>query len=194
MPIIIALVVVAIIIFYIFGFYNKLKTLQVRIKASIQEIGNQLKRQAGLIPNLVDSVKSYMAHEKGIYEDITNARKSIEDAASSNDMKKIEKSQDMINKVLSSLKVIVESNPELKASNLVSDLMNELRDTADKLMYARRTLIDLSADYNVAITTIPGVWFAPLFGFKEEKGLSTPTEGSHIEVSEEEMKNPKVNL
>jgi len=194
MPIIIVLIVVAVIVFAIFGFYNKLKTLQVRIKASIQEIGNQLKRQAGLIPNLVDSVKSYMAHEKGIYEEIVSARKSIEEAATSGDMKKIDESQDMINKVLGSLKVIVESNPELKASNLVSDLMNELRDTADKLMYARRTLIDLSADYNVAITTIPGAWFASMLGFKEEQGLSTPTEGSHLEVSEEEMKNPKVNL
>ena len=194
MSTIIILIVVAIIIFAILGFYNKLKTLQVRIKASIQEIGNQLKRQASLIPDLVESVKSYMTHEKGIYEEITSARKSIEDAASSNDMGKIEKSQDMINKVLGSLKVIVESNPELKASNLVSDLMNELRDTADKLMYSRRTLIDLSADYNVAITTIPGVWFASMFGFKEEQGLATPTTGSHIEVSEQEMKDPKVNL
>lgn len=194
MPTIIILVVVAIVVFYILGFYNKLKTLQVRIKASIQEIGNQLKRQANLIPNLVESVKSYMSHEKGIYEEIVSARKTVEDAANSGDMKKIEKSQDAINKVLSSLKVIVESNPELKASNLVSDLMNELRDTADKLMYSRRTLIDLSADYNVAITTIPGVWFAGMFGFTEEKGLATPTEGSHIEVSEEEMKDPKVNL
>lgn len=188
------MVVAALIIFYIFGFYNKIKTLQVHIKASIQEIGNQLKRQANLIPNLTDSVKSYLKHEKSIYEDIVSARKSVEEATSSNDMKKVEKSQDMINKVLSSLKVIVESNPELKASSLISDLMNELRDTADKLMYARRTLIDISADYNVAITTIPGVWFASMFGFKEEKGLATPTEGSHIEVSDEEMKNPKVNL
>lgn len=194
MPTIIILAIVAIIVFYIFGFYNKLKTLQVRIVASIQEIGNQLKRQANLIPNLVESVKSYMSHEKGIYEQITSARKSIEDAANSGDMKKIEKSQDMINKVLGSLKVIVESNPELKASTLVSDLMNELRDTADKLMYSRRTLISLSADYNVSITTIPGVWFANMFGFKEEKGLATPTTGSHIEVTDEEMKDPKVNL
>lgn len=194
MPIIIVLIVVAVLIIFLISFYNKLKTLQARIKASIQEIGNQLKRQANLIPNLVESVKSYMTHEKGIYEEIVSARKTVEDAASSNDMKKIEKSQDAINKVLSSLKIIVESNPELKASNLVSDLMNELRDTADKLMYSRRTLIDLSADYNIAITTIPGVWVAPMFGFKEEKGLSTPTEGSHIEVSEEEMKDPKVNL
>lgn len=194
MPIIIVLIVVAVIIIYLIGFYNKLRTLQARIKASIQEIGNQLKRQANLIPNLVESVKSYMTHEKGIYQEIVSARKSVEDAASSNDMKKIEKSQDAINKVLSSLKIIVESNPELKASNLVSDLMNELRDTADKLMYSRRTLIDLSADYNIAITTIPGVWVAPMFGFKEEKGLSTPTEGSHVEVSAEEMKDPKVNL
>ena len=71
MPIIIALVVVAIIIFYIFGFYNKLKTLQVRIKASIQEIGNQLKRQASLIPNLEQSVKAFMKQEKEIFGRLT---------------------------------------------------------------------------------------------------------------------------
>jgi len=61
-------------------------------------------------------------------------------------------------------------------------------------MYARRTLIDLTADYNTAISTIPGIWIAPLMGFKEEKGLSTPVEGEHLEVSAEETKTPKVNL
>ncbi len=176
------------------SFYNKLKTFQVRIKASIQEIGNQLKRQADLIPNLVNSVKGYMTHEKGIFEDLTNARKTIETAANTNNPKALDESQKTINKILSSLKVIVESNPELQTSALVNNLMDELRDTADKLMYSRRTLIDLTADYNSSIVTIPGVWVAKLFGFEAEKGLSMPDDKSATEITSEEMKNPKVQL
>jgi len=180
--------------FLFFSFFNKLKTLQVRIKASIQEIGNQLKRQANLIPNLIDSVKGYMEHEKGIFDQLTEARQSIDTAVQTNDPKAMDKSQELINKALGSIKVVMESNPEIKASGLVSNLMNELRDTADKLMYARRTLIDLTADYNVTISTVPGIWIAPIFGFKEEKGLVTPTDFDQLTVSKEETKNPEVNL
>ena len=187
-------ILLVIIVLYVFGFFNKLKTTQVRIKASIQEIGNQLKRQANLIPNLVDSVKGYMTHEKGIFDQLTEARKSIDKAVATNDPKAMDKSQDLINKVLGSIKVVMESNPEIKASTLVSNLMNELRDTADKLMYSRRTLIDLTADFNTAISTIPGLWIAPIMGFKEEKGLITPNESEQMTVSSEEMKNPKVQL
>ncbi|MDD2483129.1 MAG: LemA family protein [Candidatus Shapirobacteria bacterium] len=188
------LVVLAVIFLYIALFFNKLKTAQVRIKASIQEIGNQLKRQANLIPNLVDSVKGYMTHEKGIFDQLTEARKSIDQAVKTNDQKALDKSQDLINKVLGSIKVVMESNPEIKASALVSNLMDELRDTADKLMYSRRTLIDLTADYNTTISTIPGLWIAPIFGFKPEAGLITPTNTDQLKVSEEETKNPKVQL
>jgi len=186
--------ILAVIVIYVLFFYNNLKTLQVRIKASIQEIGNQLKRQADLIPNLVESVKGYMQHEKGIFDELTSARKLIDEAVKTGDATKIDQSQESINKILGSLKVIMESNPEIKASTLVSDLMNELRDTADKTMYARRTLIDLSADFNTSIQTIPGAWIAPLFGFKEEVGLSTPMSGSHLEVSQADTQTPKVKL
>ncbi len=185
------LVVIALIMM---TFYNKLRTLQVHIKASIQEIGNQLKRQADLIPNLVDSVKGYMKHEKGIFEDLTAARKTIETAAASNNPKLLDESQKSLNKVLSSLKVIVESNPQLQTSGLVNNLMDELRDTADKLMYSRRTLIDLTADYNSNIVTIPGAWIANLFGFKQEKGLSMPEDTSVTQVASDDLKNPKIQL
>jgi len=186
--------ILVIAILLIFAFYNKIKRIQIQIVASVQEIGNQLKRQANLIPNLVDSVKGYMKHEKGIFDQLTNARKSVDEAVTSNNLQQIDKSQNMITKAMESLKIVVESNPQIQASGLVDNLMNELRDTADKLMYARRTLIDLSADYNTAISTIPGVWLAPAFGFKPEKGLVTPTDTKQIEVSQKEMDNPKVNL
>ncbi len=188
------LALIIILALFVLSFYNKLKRLQVQIGASVQEIGNQLKRQANLIPNLVDSVKGYMKHEKGIFEDLTNARKSVDEAITSQDNKKIDKAQELINKGISSLKVIMESNPEIQTSGLVNNLMDELRDTADKLMYARRTLIDLSADYNSSIVTIPGVWIASVLGFKPEKGLETATNSDQIKVTDEEMKNPKVTL
>lgn len=188
------LAIIILLALVLMSFYNKFKTLQIRIKASLQEIGNQLKRQADLIPNLVDSVKGFMKHEKGIFEELTSARKTIENAVSSNDPKLIDKAQESVNKILSSLKVVVESNPEIQSSGLVNNLMDELRDTADKIMYARRTLIDLTADYNTGIATIPGLWIAQLFGFKEEKGLSMPNDNSATEVTTEDLKNPKVNL
>jgi len=190
----IALGILAIIALYLVSFYNGLKTALVQIGASIQEIGNQLKRQADLIPNLIESVKGFMKQEKGIFEDLTSARKQIDAAVKSNDGKQIDKAQDLIGKVMGSINVIMESNPEIKSSTLVSDLMNELRDTSDKIMYARRTLIDLSADYNVKISTIPGMWFAPMFGFTPQKGLDTPMTGAHLEVSSSETVTPTVKL
>lgn len=185
------LIVIALVIM---SYYNKFKTAQVRIKASVQEIANQLKRQVDLIPNLVDSVKGFMKHEKGIFDELTSARKTVETAANSNNPKLIDEAQKSVNKVLSSLKVIVENNPQIQSSGLVNNLMDELRDTADKLMYARRTLIDLAADYNTSIVTIPGVWVAQIFGFKEEKGLSVPSDSSITEITSDDLKSPKVNL
>lgn len=188
------LILIAVVVaVYLVIFYNSLKTSLVRINASIQEIGNQLKRQSNLIPNLVDSAKSYLKHEKGIFDSLVSARKLI-DEASGNDPASIDKAQNSINKILSSLRVIVESNPEIKASTIISGLMDELRDTADKIMYARRTLIDLTADYNIKISTIPGIWLADTFGFKPQKGLDTPVSGEFLSVSDTDTATPKVNL
>lgn len=190
----IILAILVAIVLYVLSFYNRLKTLGVQIQASIQEIGNQLKRQSNLIPNLVDSVKGYMTHEKDIFKMLTDARSKVTQAAESGHPEKIDQAQDAVSKVLSSLQIIVESNPQIQASSLVSNLMNELRDTSDKLMYARRTLIDLTAEYNTAIITIPGAWFASVFGFTQQKGLVTPNEGTFTEVSSSETENPKVKL
>jgi LemA protein len=135
-----------------------------------------------------------MKHEKGIFEDLTSARKMIDQAIASQDPKSIDAAQALLTKTMGSIRVIAESNPEIQASNLVGNMMEELRDTADKIMYARRTFIDLSADFNVKITTIPGVWLAPLFGFKKKSGLETVDSKNITSVSEDETKNPEVKL
>lgn len=191
---IITLVILAVLAIYLVSFFNGLKTTEVQIGAAIQEIGNQLKRQSQLIPNLIESVKGYMKHEKGIFEDLTAARKMIDSAIASQDPKSIDAAQSLLTKTMGSIKVIAESNPEIQASNLVGNMMEELRDTADKIMYARRTFIDLSADFNVKISTIPGVWLAPLFGFQKKTGLDTPNSKDITSVSEDETKTPEVKL
>ena len=191
---IIPIVIIAVIALYLVMFFNGLRTIEVQIGASIQEIGNQLKRQSQLIPNLIESVKGYMTHEKGIFKDLTDARKMVDNAMASQNPKDIDAAQALLTKTMGSIKVIAESNPQIMASNLVGNMMEELRDTADKIMYARRTFIDLSADFNVKITTIPGMWLAPLFGFQKKTGLETTDAKNITSVSEAETKNPEVKL
>jgi LemA protein len=195
MPIFVVFIILAVVLlFYIIGVYNGLQKLRTQIKASIQEIGNQLKRQASLIPNLEISVKSYLKHEKGIFEMLTNARKSIAKAQKTGNVKDIDQAIDDINTMVPQINVTVESNPELKADKTITKFMSELTDTADKLSYARRSVIDLTQKHNMMLVTFPSNMIAGIFGFKAEKGLETPMTGSHVEVSAKEMEDIKVDL
>lgn len=190
------LVLVALVVVWAFSLYNKFVTLKTRIKASIQEIGNQLKRQADLIPNLVESVKGYMKHEKDIFKDLTDARKTILSALGKGDAAGLVKAAEAASQALAPIRAVFESTPQLQAAGPTQQLMEELRDTADKLMYSRRTLIDLTADYNIMIVTFPSNILANVFGFKEESGLKLPTEAEEeaTTVSKEAAKTPKVKL
>ena len=190
-PLVIVLVLVAL---HAVGVYNSLQTLKTQIQASIQEIGNQLKRQASLIPNLSNAVKGYLKHEKGIFKMLTDARKAAEKADKSGKISDIDKALDSIQSVLPQIQVAVEDNPELKSDATVTKFMDELTDTADKLSYARRTVIDLSQSYNQKLVVFPSNLIAGLFGFKQEAGIATPTTGSHMSVSQQEMREPKVDF
>ncbi len=194
MPLLIIGAIVIAVLLYVVSIYNSLQRLKTQIRASIQEIGNQLKRQASLIPNLENSVKGFMKHEKGIFEMLTDARKSVAQAERTGKAGDIDQAIDKLQAMVPRLSVAVEDNPELKSDATVTKFMAELTDTADKLMYARRTVIDLSQNYNEMLVTVPSNIIANMFGFKPEKGLDTPMEGSHVGVSEEEMKDVKVNL
>jgi len=179
---------------YILITYNKFVTTKTRIKASIQEIGNQLKRQASLIPNLVSSVKGYMKHEKKVMKMLTDARKQVTSALKSKKAQKLIDASAQLENALQPIRVVLESNPQLKAAGPTQNLMDELRDTADKVMYSRRTLIDLSADYNIMVATMPSALIAMLFKFKQEEGLKMPETEGATSVSEKDMKSPKVKL
>ncbi|MBI3443291.1 LemA family protein [Candidatus Woesebacteria bacterium] len=186
--------IVLVLVLWFISTYNFFVTAKTRIKAAVQEIGNQLKRQADLIPNLEESVKGYLKHEKSIYQMLTDARRAVAKASESNDVKEMSKAGSKLASLLPKLQVVVESNPELKSSEVVGDLMNELRDTADKVMYARRLVIDLTADYNVRRVTFPSSLVANMLDIEELPGLITPEEGEFMKVSESETKTPKVKL
>lgn len=188
------IILLALLVFYGISVYNSLQTLKTQIVASIQEIGNQLKRQATLIPGLMSSVKGYLKHEKGIFQMLTDARKAAEKAGKSGKTSDVDQALSSIQSVLPQIQVAVEDNPELKADTTVTKFMDELTDTADKLSYARRTVIDLSQSYNQKLVVFPSNLIASLFGFKPEKGLETELSGSHVSVSSQEMKDVPVDL
>ncbi len=177
--------IVLILILWVVSIYNFFVSTKTRVGAAIQEIGNQLKRQAELIPNLESSVKGYLKHEKGILEMLSDARKMV---SSGKDASK------KISELLPKLQVVVESNPQLRGAEVVTNLMNDLRDTSDKVMYARRLLIDLTADYNVKRVTFPSNLVADMFQFETLKGLETPEDGDFVKVSESDTKTPRVDL
>ncbi len=190
----IALGVIGLIIIYFIVTYNTFQRLKTQIDASIQEIGNQLKRQASLIPNLQSAVKGYLQHEKDVFKKLTDARKSVNQAEKSGNLKDMEQAIQKMNSVVPRLQVAVEDNPEIKADQTVTKFMSELTDTADKLSYARRSLIDLTQAYNQKLITFPSNLIANIFGFKKQKGLVTPQTGSHVEVSQGETKDIDVDL
>lgn len=179
------ILLVAIVAFYIWLIHNQLVTIKTRIKASIQEIGNQLKRQADLIPNLVASVKGYLKHEKAVFDELTEARKTIMKVVDSGNAQGLIDASQRLQSALMPIRAVFESTPQLQAAGPTTQLMEELRDTADKVMYSRRTLIDLTADYNIKLVTFPSNLVAKVFSFKQEVGLKT---------SEGETKTPKVEL
>jgi LemA protein len=174
--------------------YNSLQSLLTEIEASIQEIGNQLKRQASLIPNLETSAKAYLKQEKEIFGLLTDARKSVTAAEGNASAENVAKVESQLQAILPKLQVMVESNPEIKSNETIQQFMAELRDTADKLTYARRAVIDLAQQFNQKLVVFPSNLIANMFGFKKQAGLATPLSGAHVSVSEAETQDVQVKL
>ena len=191
---IILIIIAVAVLLYFWSLYNHFVTIKTRIKASIQEIGNQFKRQAELIPNLVASVKGYMKHEMTIFKELTEARKQIVKVVDGGDTQKMIEGGARLQNALMPIRAVFESTPQLQAVGPTSQLMEELRDTADKVMYSRRTLIDLTADYNIMLARFPSNLVGRMFGFQPEPGLKMPEEGESLTVKKEQLKTPKVEI
>jgi len=163
--------VIAVIVIIFIYFYNRFASLINQIENSLAQIDVQLKKRADLVPNLVDAVKGYMAHEKSIFTEVNNARKALVGAK---DIASKVKAGDKLQSALGSLFAIAENYPNVKANENFLQLQTELSSIEDKIAYARQYYNDGIMSYNVTTTTVPGRWFASLYGFKKRDYLQIP--------------------
>ena len=145
--------------------YNSLVKLRVRTQEALSDIDVQLKRRFDLIPNLVDTVKGYVKHEKEVLENVTKARAEV--AKGGNPMERKE-SENMLSETLKSLFAVAESYPDLKANANFLDLQRELADTENKIQAARRFFNMVVKDLNTKIETFPTNLMAGAFNFKKK--------------------------
>ena len=179
---IIILVVIAVVVIYLWSVYNGLATARVRIKEALSGIDVQLKRRTDLIPNLIETVKGYVKHEKGVFEKVTQARSALMSAKGPGEKAA---ANNMLEGALKSLFAVAEAYPDLKASENFKELQTELTDTEDKIAYSRQFYNANVRDYNTMIVTFPNTLVARSFGF---------TEAEIFEADEESKKAVKVKF
>ncbi|MFZ5801481.1 MAG: LemA family protein [Candidatus Omnitrophota bacterium] len=160
------LAVVAAILLWVFGVYNRLVALKVRIENAWSQIDVQLKRRHDLIPNLVEAVKGYMAYEKDTLERVIKARNQAIDAGSLKDKAQAE---NLLTQTLRSLFAVAERYPELKANQNVLKLQEELTSTENKIAFARQYYNDEVRLYNTQIQVVPSKMVAQMFGFSPKE-------------------------
>ena len=164
--------------------YNTLVGMDQAIKGQLAEIDNQLQRRTDLIPNLVETVKGYAAHERQILEALANARARL---AGARDVQGRLEANTELSGILSRLLVIVENYPNLKADATFARLMDELAGTENRIAVARRDYIEAVRLYNTELRTVPGVIWATLL-YRNNKAMETFT------ISEEQMRTPRVRF
>lgn len=157
--------IIVIIGLYIWATYNALVTVKTRIKEALSGIDVQLKRRTDLIPNLIETVKGYAAHEKGVFENVTVARANLLSAQSPSDKAQ---ANNMLTGTLKSLFAVAEAYPELKASENFSELQRQLEDTEDKIAFSRQFYNSNVLEYNTKIRVFPSNILANMFSFSEE--------------------------
>ena len=153
------------IIFLIVLAYNSLIRKSQRVKEAWADIDVQLKRRYDLVPNFIESVKGYMAHEKEVFEKVTEARTR---AMGTTDSGEKIKAENQFTQTLKTLFAVAENYPDLKANQSFIELQKELVDTEDKIQAARRFYNSNVRDYNIAIKVFPRNTLAQLFNFKPE--------------------------
>jgi len=156
------LIVLAVIILWIILTYNRLITLRNRAKEAWADIDVQLKRRYNLIPNLVETVKGYAAHEKEVFQKVTEARSR---AMGAQTVKEKGEAENFLSNTLKSLFAVAENYPQLRAAENFLELQRELRDTEDKIQAARRFYNGNARDLNIKIEVFPANIIANLFRF-----------------------------
>ncbi len=157
--------IIVVIIGWIFTVYNGLVSLRQRVSQAFADIDVQLKLRSDLIPNLIETVKGYVSHERGTLEAIVQARNA---AIAAPGLPQKVAAENALSGALRQLFALSESYPDLKASQNFQQLQNELSDIENKLAAARRFFNNAVQEYNTGIQQIPAALFAGMFGFQQQ--------------------------
>jgi LemA protein len=182
--IVVAILIVLVLIpfFYLKGTYNRLVTMDEGVKAAWAQVENQLQRRYDLIPNYVETVKGYAAHEKEVFLRVTEARSKVAGAGSIQD--KIE-ANNQLSSALSRLLLVVERYPDLKANANFIRLQDELAGTENRIAVERRRYNETVKAYNITIRRFPTNLLAGMFGFDQ---------AAFFEVPKDRQEAPKVQF
>jgi LemA protein len=162
---IIILIIAGVLVLWVLFTYNRLVTLRNRAKEGWSDIDVQLKRRHDLIPNLIESVKGIMGHERTLLENITKARAGAVAAQASGNTAELAKSESQLSGMLGQLTIAVEAYPEIKANQNMAQLMDELSDSENKIQASRRFYNGQVRDLNTMIETAPANVVAKAFSF-----------------------------
>lgn len=179
------LVILAMAASVFFGVYNRLQTMDETVNSQWAQVENQLQRRNDLIPNLVNTVKGYAAHENEIFTNIANARAKLSGAIGSNDVKAVQESTNQLNSALSRLLGIVENYPNLKADKAFIGLQDELAGTENRITVARM-------DYNNSVRVLNSE--IRRFPINIVAGISGIKSRDYFEITDEAKKVPEVKF
>jgi LemA protein len=177
-PFMLLTLAIVVVIVFVITIYNKLVKMRNHADEAWSDIDVQLKRRYNLIPNIVETVKGYAAHEDAVFTKVTEARSNAINAGS---LKEQAQAENMLSGALKSLFAVAENYPELKANENFMQLQNELVDTEDKIQAARRFYNGTVRDYNTKLQQFPNNLIAGMFKFEDKE---------FFEVEDEEQKEP----
>lgn len=182
---IIALVIIVLIVLWGVSAYNGLVTLRNRVKNGWAQIDVQLKQRADLIPNLVETVKGYAAHESDVFTQVTQARAGVIQAAQSGDVQQRIQAENQLSRALVNLQATAEAYPQLQANQNFMDLQGQLKGLEEKIAYARQFYNDVVQKYNTKIEVVPTNIIAGLFHFEQ---------AAYFQVDEADRQAPQVKF